>query len=451
MYTSKPRDYRQYDNPRQQFQPRSVHHNVNKDDTLKQLLSNQRIKQALLDYIYDVVELQKFKYKILKTHEDLQELQTNRFYISGNYAGNQCLLVFCKNKDRYYQFVINKKTLTYQQNKINIDAVQLEPVSVGLDGDIYDGTIFDGIFSQIEQTSQRVFIITDVYYFKGNDKTAEKVKYKLLDVKEYLKSNLNPDKNLNDIDLMVNHLSNLSEIDTLVNDIIPKTRDIPIKGITFYPHVSGQKLIYLFNPVHNTESIKPSRDTVNDRRQEQRFVQQPRQRFQQQSQYQQPQQYQQQYQQQSQYQQPQYQQQPFQRQQKQLTPERQQLSPEQHERTSLRFVRKSTIKQDEPIIITFDIRKTEQSDVYKLLVVYEDKNAGKTVLKTKKIGIAYIPSVSCSKMCKDLTMNTGRALVKCKYSDDKEKWIPIESNTSKKCPDLYSKLEGKFDIILDDM
>jgi hypothetical protein len=436
MYTSGQRDYRQYDErgPRQQFQQRPIHHNVNKDDTLKQLLSNQRIKQALLDYIYDVVELQKFKYKILKTREDLQELQTNRFYISGNYAGNQCLLVFCKNKDRYYQFVINKKTLTYQQNKINIDAVQLEPVSVGLDGDIYNGTIFDGIFSQIEQTSKRVFIITDVYYFKGDDMTAERVKNKLMNVKKYLENNINPDKNLNDIDLMVNHLSNLSEIETLVNDIIPKTHDIPIKGITFYPHISGQKLIYLFNPVHTMDTTRPVRDTrvIPDRRvEQQKYVQQPRQRFQQP------------------YQQQQFQQ-PFQRQQKQLTPDKQQLTPEQHERISIRFVRKSSINPNEPIVMTFDIRKTEQSDVYKLLVVYEDKSSGKTVLKTKKIGIAYIPTTNCSKMCKDLTMNTGRALVKCKYIDDKEKWVPIEGDTTKKCPDLYSKLEDKFDIIIDE-
>lgn len=451
MYQGKSRGYQQYDTQsygqRQQFQPQQhhqpyqqqpVYHKVNKDDTLKQLLSNQQIKQRLLDYVYDVIEPQKFKYKILRTPEDLQELQTNRFYISGNYAGAQCFLVFCKNKDRYYQFVINKKTLTYQQNKINIDAVQLDPVLVGLDGDIYDGTIFDGILSQTEPNAMKTFIITDVYYLKGTDMTKEKVKYKLLNIREYLKNNLNPDKNLNDIDLMVNNLSELCEIEKLVNEVIPKTKDIPIKGITFYPHVSGQKLIYLFSD-RVQKDIPPKREFVQQPMQQQVRQMQPIQ----QARHMPPQQPMQQ----QRYQQ-------FQQRQVVASPEFKQpekhITPEQREKVVQRFIRKSSIDQNEQIILTFDIRKTEQSDVYKLLLVAEDKSSGKTTLKTKRVGIAYIPTAQCSKMCKDLTITNGRALIKCKFSDDKEKWIPIECDKSRKCPDFFSKLEEKIDIIMDE-
>lgn len=421
---------------------------INKNDTLHQIYSNQKIKQQLIDYIYSIVDLSKYKFTILKTPDDLPLLQTNKFHISGNYAGVPSLLVFTTNKGRTYSFMVSKKMLSYRKSQINIDTIIFDPIEVGLDEHIYDGTIMDGIVLQNDPQEPKTFIIADMYYFRGEDVTHDKLKYKLIQIKKYLDACLNQDKNLNNITLTVNNLYDISEIDTLANKIIPRSV-LPIRGITFYPDVSGMRLIYLFNDEqHSIErtTFSPSSGTSQMQRElsfraPRRTMGQPRQYYEQS---------------------------------RDVTethgtgsmcyanPNRLGESPREFTQTpisgkdyadkSVKVVKRYVRKQDitEPIILTFELRKTEQSDVYKLLLVAKQNEDGKTILKTRNIGIAYIPTISCSRMCRDVTMINGRALVKCQYDDEKEKWIPIESDTKKKYPDLIDVLELKMDLIIDE-
>jgi hypothetical protein len=407
-----------------------VSHNMDRSDTLHQIYSNSKIKQILIDYIFSVIDISKYKYRILKTKEDLEYLTQNKYYISGNYTGTNWLLIFTKNKDRFYSFMIDRNTLNFKKYHVNIDKVVMNPIELGLDESIYDGTIIDGTLTHDQ--NKNLYVITDAYLFRGHDMTHEKISNKLIQIKAYLDTFLTQDDNINNLPISVNHLYNMSEIKTLVDTIIPQTTELQIRGIDFYPDISGTKLIFLFNhnkPVRQNQ-VETKHNTFNQDRKGN-----PRQHFDRQNTYQN--------------RNPNTQNK-FQHNDTYNVRQTQPIvidSPRQFSNVShMRYV----CKTDEPVILTFEIQKTEQCDVYKIFLINPTKKDDRKILKLKKIGVACIPTLECSKMCKNATIRNGKALVKCQYNENKEKWIPIEVDNKKKCPDYYSTLEDKMDIIVSD-
>lgn len=73
---------------------------------------------------------------------------------------------------------------------------------------------------------------------------------------------------------------------------------------------------------------------------------------------------------------------------------------------------------DEIKFTTFFVSKTKNTDVYNL----------STLDTKKKMGIAYIPDQETSKNCKNWFKNkkTKEVIAKCKWNQEKKKWIPIE-------------------------
>jgi hypothetical protein len=168
---------------------------------------------------------------------------------------------------------------------------------------------------------------------------------------------------------------------------------VQIRGITFYPHISGTKLIFLFN---------------NDNKQ---IIQ------------------------------------------KQFTQNKQHnVSTNNNPINDLPKKNKINIsyvcKTDEPIYAVLDMRKTDITDVYKLFAVEKVNKDGKEILRTKKMGIAYIPTDKCSSLCKNVTSTKPtRLLMKCQFIQDKNKWMPIEEELKLKVPTLITEIEKKMDII----
>lgn len=89
------------------------------------------------------------------------------------------------------------------------------------------------------------------------------------------------------------------------------------------------------------------------------------------------------------------------------------------------------------------MKKTDNVDVYELSSATKIVKDGKTLLKYKKLGIAYITTSQCSYFCKDVFENTedDSVLVKCVYLADCNKWVPSELVTDRKRPDYIEEIQ----------
>lgn len=368
---------------------------------------NIHTKQQLINYIYSTVELSNFKYKIIEYEADLPLLLKQKHFVSGNFSGSNCLLVFTKIRDKFYSYLIDRKTLSYNQNQVNPENVKLYPVTLRLDNSIYDGSIFDGILIHDPVTKARTFIITDIYTFRGKNMLTDKIQYKIMNLVAYLKANLQVDDKMNNLNVTVNKLYELENIETLLKDI-PTMKNYNIKGLSFYPEMSGTKLIFMLDNnvktkeetnLMNTSNISNKLNNYNANNSTN------------------------------------------------IHKSNNNYKNTGSSKTNVRYICTS----GEPVYATFELKKTKDSDVYKLYLLESETRdgAGKTILKSKKMGIAYIPTATCSALCREAFSKNvdSRVLMKCMFISAKNKWEPVSIDTTSLYPTNIAEIEKKLDIL----
>lgn len=308
-------------------------------------------KNHLLSYIYNKINLSDLKYKILESESDLIDIKKG-YYVSPNYNGINCLLVFFKSSDKHYSFLVERKTLNYNWSQIDLDRIKIHPVKIRFREDIYNGTIFDGI---LNSGINNFFTICDTYYFRGENFLNIDVFTKSLNISAYLKCNYIDDDNLNDLKIKVSKFKDLFETKNLINNIDPDAR-----GIAFYPKKSGLKYLLINLQSQKKQEIKDNNNIYEE-------------------------------------------------------------IPNNTEGV-------------------FKIKKTETIDVYNLYLCAVIKKKERNVLKSRRIDIAYIPTIECSKKCRDILKNKDNTLIYCIYNKVKNKWIPIKECNTKNKPDLISDI-----------
>jgi hypothetical protein len=398
------------------------------------------INKQILDYVYKT-DISKFKYKLLQYETDLQQLVLQKFYVGANFTGSNCLLIFTKINDKYCSYLIDRKTLSYTYDKIDMQKVKITKINIKLEPSIYMGTIMDGVY--ITTRDEKVFIINDIYSFRGDDFTNTQINSKLLTVVGYLNSNYSKPDKTDDIKLSVNKLYPLEKTEHLMNNIIPNKKDIVAKGVCFYPEISNVKYIYLFNndngdtsdakagpdararevrthevkthevkthevkthevrthEVKTQDNIKVQDAKPQDNIKVQDAIFQDGDNV-------------------------------FGRQRNQVQQNNLMLTPEKIKR----IVYMPTADRTDPEDYTFEMKPTKMSDVYDLNLVEKaniNSANGKIQLKRRKICVALIPTIQCSKWCKSQFDNTDNILVHCRFHEDKGKWEPISISTKKR-------------------
>ena len=369
---------------------------------------NLNVNQQLINYIYSTVELSRFKYKIIEYESDLTNLIKQKHFLSANFNGINCLLVFTKIRDKYYSFMVDRKTLTYNQNQINFDTVKITPVNIRLDNSIYNGTIMDGIFILNKRTRSKVFVITDVYHFMGKKMTDDNINHKFMNVTAYLESNLKNDDRINNITLTINKLYEPYEIEKLISDM-EKSKGFDFRGYAFYPDKSGTKLIFL----NNDSKQPPNKSSTYDISEKTEKIFHDNNLKCETSNY-----------------------------------NIQNKTDNKNESKNRKYIYVS--KTNDPIYATLELRKTPAPDVYNIFCAEKETINNKKCIILKKLGIALVPDKECSSKCKNILNKKikGKALMKCKFNSDKNKWVPIDEDTDNKIPSLLTDIEKNLDLVL---
>lgn len=370
---------------------------------------DEKLTKQLVGRIYAETDLSKFRYDMLNYEGDLQKILKNKYFVSTNFCGTNCLLVFTKVLDKFYSFTVDRQTLSYNFSKVDFSKVKLNLVSIGLDDLIYNGTIFEGILVK-RHNMDDVYIISDVYKFCGRDVTKDKLNFKLLSVVEYLRNNYDKDIDTNNLELEVNKLFELNNFDHFIDDILPKIKHRKYRGICFYPEISETKLIFNMidfksnNNIGNNNNYKQIQ-RVNNKEEEDKFETNK-----------------------------------VNQNQKENKLESKQYKDDDKK---IKYINET----DDDIFVVLDVKQTDNPDVYKLYCVEKEIQDKKTVLKKVSCGIAHIRGINMSHMLKKLFENKKSLLMKCKFNNDNSKWEPIEQEKTQKIPTQLNEIESKLVIM----
>ena len=303
-----------------------------------------------------------------------------------NYIGVICLLIFMRNHDRYYSFLVDKSTLGETKDNTLLENVRIYPVKVNLNYRIYDGSIFEGICF-FKDRKPELFIMNDMYFFQGEPKFNELLKYKMINIEVYLKKYQSDKEHFK---IYINKYFTMDKIEDAIeilnrrkifsNDGTIKPENLNVKGLIFYPNLSQTRFIF-------NKQIKQEFQNVHEIKHETNIS----------------------------------------------TPMVIQNIDEYH-----------IIDPSKEIQLKFIMKKTDVSDNYRLLLINNSINTSKgQAYKTKFIDYAYIITTEESLKWHDIFEKSNTNIVICKYNTSKNKWVPQQLSESKK-PDFINEFLKYF-------
>jgi hypothetical protein len=388
------------------------------------------LNKQLIGSIFSQQDISNFKYDLIQYEADLSKLSLKKFYTSINFYGTSSLLVFTKVNNKHYCFTVERQTLSYNFNKIDYNKVKLDMRNIRLDYDIYQGTIFDGILVKTSNKDD-LFIISDVYTFRGINYTKTRLDEKLKIVIDYLKENYSEDHLENNIKLTINRIFPIDKTTHVVNKILPEIKDLKYRGLCFYPEYSETKLIFMFN---NNQDKQDKKDS-HPMQQRNKYISQDK------------------YTNQDKYINPRYNLQEIKNNndnkrdkeiKKENISDNNKIITTPHEnkysdknQSKYRYI--NTSGQD--IFATLEVKPTGNVDVYKVNSVERTIIEGKKILKRIQMGIAYINKIQQSHKLRELFNNKSSLLMKCKFNDDKSKWEPLEIDSNAKHPTFINDID----------
>lgn len=213
--------------------------NIGNNDGI--LLMENDIKNKILDYLFNTINLSKLRYGILDSIQKLKYLQENEHYVTPNYKGINYFLLFTTIMNKQYAVLINRKKLSYHRNQVDIKNVFIVKIQVNTNMNIFSGTIFDGKI--IKKENKYHFLIHDCFSIMGKKILDMDMDHKMLYLNDVINSNLSQNS-CDNFTFKLNKLYKYNEIPDLIEKIVPSCC-IESNGIIFYPKQSGNSIIHI--------------------------------------------------------------------------------------------------------------------------------------------------------------------------------------------------------------
>jgi hypothetical protein len=209
------------------------------------------IRIKVLDYLYNTLNLSKFRYNILDNIQKLKYLQENEHYVSPNYKGSSYLFVFINILDKPYAVLINRKKLSYHRNQVDMKIVQIIKIFVHTNLNIYSGTIFDGKIVQRENKSY--FLIQDCFYVMNKKIIDMELENKLMYLNDLINTNFSNSNVCENFIFKLNKIYHYNDIPELITQM--PLNPILNNGLIFFPKISGITVIYIEKKTDKVEVI----------------------------------------------------------------------------------------------------------------------------------------------------------------------------------------------------
>jgi hypothetical protein len=348
-----------------------------------------QIRSHIIDYLYDKLEISDYRYTIIKNISDLFALKNNKYYVSSNSCGTNSFLVFTKNKNNFYSYYIDRRSISFNKQMLKKETVRMNEINIPVDKELFNGTIFDGIWIDEELSSnnhnlkakKKYFIVTDIYEFCGKKYITMDYFKKMSHFELYFNNFF--DNSKSDIEIIIQRPFEINQIESMFNEHINKNaRKLNIKGISFYPMYSGMKLIYLFD--RDDEEIK--NELINGAY---KLIKNNT---------------------------------------KSTCNNSNEINNNDSDNKKIYKFRPSDINSNKEIILNFLLKKTRLPDVYNMYSIFNENS--KYIYKY--VDIAYIPSYDLSVQMRTLFLNESKIIFECKFDYDKCEWIPIKAATIQK-------------------
>jgi hypothetical protein len=207
------------------------------------LLDNEYdIKNKIIDYLYNTINLSKLRYGMLDNIQKLKFLQENEHYVTPNYKGLSYFLILTTIIGKPYAVLINRKKLSYHRNQVDMKTVYIIKLFINTNPNMFLGTIFDGKI--IQKDNKYYFLIQDSFCMMGKKILDMDMNKKISYLNDIINSSLSDNNVCANFNFKLNKIYNYNQIPELVDTIIPNC-GIPSNGLVFYPKQSGISIIHI--------------------------------------------------------------------------------------------------------------------------------------------------------------------------------------------------------------